>query len=111
MVDTTTASGKLIFHVFAALAEFERDLIRERTVAGIAAARARGRCGGRKPKLDGAAIEMAWELLKTHPLSDVAGVLKVSESTVRRRVMNTHAAEALSPANASNCYPKLGATD
>jgi DNA invertase Pin-like site-specific DNA recombinase len=46
-IDTTTPGGKLVFHVFAALAEFERDLIRERTAAGLAAARARGRHGGR----------------------------------------------------------------
>lgn len=46
-IDTTNASGRLVFHVFAALAEFERDLTRERTTAGLAAARARGRVGGR----------------------------------------------------------------
>src|SRR5215212_9076832 len=50
-IDTTTSGGKLIFHVFGALAEFERDLIRERTNAGLAAARARGRTGGRPKKL------------------------------------------------------------
>ena len=50
-IDTTTSGGKLIFHVFGALAEFERDLIRERTHAGLAAARARGRHGGRPKKL------------------------------------------------------------
>jgi DNA invertase Pin-like site-specific DNA recombinase len=50
-IDTTTSGGKLIFHVFGALAEFERDLIRERTHAGLAAARARGRTGGRPRKL------------------------------------------------------------
>ncbi len=50
-IDTTTPGGKLIFHVFGALAEFERDLIRERTYAGLAAARARGRTGGRPKKL------------------------------------------------------------
>src|SRR5690348_9395311 len=50
-IDTTTAGGKLVFHVFGALAEFERDLIRERTQAGLAAARARGRVGGRPKKL------------------------------------------------------------
>jgi len=49
--DTTTASGRLVFHFFAALAEFERGLIRERTLAGLTAARARGRMGGRKRKL------------------------------------------------------------
>jgi DNA invertase Pin-like site-specific DNA recombinase len=51
-IDTTTSTGKLIFHVFGALAEFERDLIRERTMAGLSAARARGRKGGRRPVLD-----------------------------------------------------------
>jgi DNA invertase Pin-like site-specific DNA recombinase len=53
-IDTTTPGGKLVFHVFAALAEFERDLIRERTSAGLAAARARGRHGGRPSVLTGA---------------------------------------------------------
>jgi len=51
-IDTISANGKLTFHVFAALAEFERNLIRERTRAGLAVARARGRSGGRKAKLD-----------------------------------------------------------
>ena len=50
-IDTTTPGGKLIFHVFGALAEFEQDLIRERTHAGLAATRARGRLGGRPKKL------------------------------------------------------------
>lgn len=50
-IETNSASGKLVFHVFAALAEFERNLISERTKAGLEAARARGRLGGRKPKL------------------------------------------------------------
>jgi DNA invertase Pin-like site-specific DNA recombinase len=52
-IDTTTSGGKLVFHVFGALAEFERELIRERTHAGLAAARARGRVGGRPKKLAG----------------------------------------------------------
>jgi DNA invertase Pin-like site-specific DNA recombinase len=51
-IDTSTSGGKLIFHVFGALAEFERDIIRERTLAGLAAARARGRKGGRPRNLD-----------------------------------------------------------
>jgi DNA invertase Pin-like site-specific DNA recombinase len=51
-IDTTTPGGKLVFHIFGALAEFERNLIRERTYAGLAAARARGRKGGRRKKLD-----------------------------------------------------------
>lgn len=49
-IDTTTATGKLVFGIFAALAEYERELIRERTIAGLASARARGRVGGRPPK-------------------------------------------------------------
>jgi DNA invertase Pin-like site-specific DNA recombinase len=50
-IDTSTAGGKLIFHIFAALAEFDRGVIRERTVAGLAAARSDGRYGGRRPSL------------------------------------------------------------
>src|SRR5262245_28670300 len=61
-IDTTTPGGKLVFHVFAALAEFERDLIRERTAAGLAAARARGRHGGRPAALDDGQVELAREL-------------------------------------------------
>jgi DNA invertase Pin-like site-specific DNA recombinase len=51
-IDTSTSGGKLIFHMFSALAEFERDLIQERTQAGLKAARARGKMGGRPPLLD-----------------------------------------------------------
>jgi DNA invertase Pin-like site-specific DNA recombinase len=58
-IDTTTPSGKLVFGIFAALAEFERELIRERTIAGLAAARARGRAGGRKPKMTAAKVRLA----------------------------------------------------
>jgi DNA invertase Pin-like site-specific DNA recombinase len=58
-IDTATASGKLVFGIFAALAEFERDLIGERTRAGLAAARARGRCGGRPFKMTAAKLRLA----------------------------------------------------
>src|SRR5436305_5092149 len=62
-IDTTTSGGKLIFHIFGALAEFERNLIRERTQAGLQAARARGRFGGRRKALaSGQKIKMAQEL-------------------------------------------------
>src|SRR5438874_3910706 len=61
-IDTTTPSGKLIFHVFGALAEFERDLIRERTQAGLHAARARGRVGGRPKALDPKKVDMLQRL-------------------------------------------------
>jgi len=72
-IDATTSGGKLIFHVFGALAEFERELIRERTNAGLKAARARGRLGGRPPKLTSKQIEMAQRLLND-PLVSVAEV-------------------------------------
>jgi DNA invertase Pin-like site-specific DNA recombinase len=61
-IDTTTSGGKLIFHLFGALAEFERNLIRERTQAGLQAARARGRKGGRRPKLTAQQIEIGRSL-------------------------------------------------
>ena len=58
-IDTSSPSGKLIFGVFAALAEFERELTRERTMAGLASARARGRVGGRPPKMSPAKVRLA----------------------------------------------------
>ena len=61
-VDTTTPGGKLVFHVFAALAEFDRDLIRERTTAGLAAVRARGRQGGRPSVMTGHKARVAQEM-------------------------------------------------
>lgn len=61
-IDTTTSTGKLIFHIFSALAQFERDLIRERTEAGLKAARARGRMGGRPPLLDNRQINRMIEI-------------------------------------------------
>jgi DNA invertase Pin-like site-specific DNA recombinase len=69
-IDTTTSGGKLIFHIFGALAEFERDIIRERTQAGLQAARARGRKGGR-PKLSGTSrkVELARKLYEERKTS------------------------------------------
>jgi DNA invertase Pin-like site-specific DNA recombinase len=61
-IDTTTSGGKLIFHIFGALAEFERNLIRERTTAGLVAARARGRTGGRPKALTGKQLAIAQSL-------------------------------------------------
>ena len=83
-VDTTTAGGQLVFHVFGALAEFERELIRERTMAGLAAARARGRKGGRPPKMTKQKVKQA-SLLLADPTTDVRAVcetLGVSKSTL-----------------------------
>ena len=72
-MDTTTSGGKLIFHVFGALAEFERELIRERTQAGLRAARARGRNGGRPAKMDARKISMA-RALKEIPNASITDV-------------------------------------
>ena len=73
-IDTTTSGGKLIFHIFGALAEFERDIIRERTQAGLRAARARGRKGG-PPRLSGTTrkVELARKLYdeRKTPISDI----------------------------------------
>jgi DNA invertase Pin-like site-specific DNA recombinase len=88
-MDTTTPGGKLIFHIFGSLAEFERDLIRERTMAGLAAARARGRVGGRRPVLTGAQRKAVRELYgrKEHTLDELAELFGVSRSTVARAVV------------------------
>ncbi|SAL14321.1 resolvase domain-containing protein [Caballeronia cordobensis] len=83
-VETSSAAGKLVFHVFAALAEFERNLIRERTRAGLNAARARGRAGGRKPKLDARQIREIKRLMSdpTIPVGQIAERYKVSRTTI-----------------------------
>lgn len=85
-IDTTTSGGKLIFHVFGALAEFERDLIRERTRAGLAAARARGRSGGRPRVLDQQQVAMAATLIRDPHVrvSDICEQLTISKSTLYR---------------------------
>jgi DNA invertase Pin-like site-specific DNA recombinase len=87
-MDTTTSGGRLILHVFGALAEFERAVIRERTLAGLAAARARGRLGGRPRALNPAQVEMARTLLadRTRPIAEVCGALHVSRATLYRSV-------------------------
>lgn len=85
-VDTTTSGGKLVFHVFGALAEFERELIRERTKAGLAAARSRGRLGGRPKKLSDKQIEIARKLMKdpTNSIREICRTLKISRATLYR---------------------------
>jgi len=87
-IDTTTAGGKLVFHVFGALAEFERSIIRERTRAGLDAARARGRKGGRPPKLKEADLKAARAMLadKSITVEDVAKHLRVSTATLYRHL-------------------------
>lgn len=84
-IDTSTTAGRFFFHVMAALAEMERELIRERTKAGLSAARARGRLGGRKPKMDESKIAAARKLLEAGTSGkDVAKNLGVSRATLYR---------------------------
>ena len=85
-IDTTTPGGKLVFHVFAALAEFERDLIRERTKAGLTAARARGRRGGRKHALTPkqAALARSMKADPHNSIADICATLGISKRTLYR---------------------------
>jgi DNA invertase Pin-like site-specific DNA recombinase len=85
-IDTTTAQGRFFFHMTAALAEMERDVIRERTNAGLAAARARGRSGGRKPVLTKKQVCQARKLLADRgtTIKDVAETFGVSRATIYR---------------------------
>ena len=85
-IDTSTAGGTLVFNVFASIAQFERDLIRERTKAGLEAARARGRNGGRRPILTAAQIEEVCELYKTKSVTvaQIARMMGCGRSTIYR---------------------------
>jgi DNA invertase Pin-like site-specific DNA recombinase len=85
-LDTTTPAGKLVFHVFASLAEFERDIIRERTMAGLEAARVRGKEGGRKRVMDQRKVALAARLMRDRdvPISEVCGAVGVSRATLYR---------------------------
>ncbi len=86
-IDTTTPGGRLVFHIFASLAEFERDLIRERTRAGLDAARRRGRVGGRKTVLTPAKERQARKMLaEGASKEEIADVVGVSVSTLYRRL-------------------------
>jgi DNA invertase Pin-like site-specific DNA recombinase len=84
-IDTTTSGGKLIFHIFGALAEFERNLIRERTQAGLTAARARGKKGGRPKALTAKQLSIAQDLYeKRYPIAEICRTLKISRATLYR---------------------------
>jgi DNA invertase Pin-like site-specific DNA recombinase len=86
-IDTTTSGGKLIFHIFGALAELERNLIRERTQAGLTAARARGKRGGRPKALTGRKLGIARDLYeKQHPIAKICRTLKISKATLYRSI-------------------------
>lgn len=83
-IDTTTASGELVFNIFSSLAQFERRLIQERTKAGLEAARARGRLGGRKKmESNNSKVLMAEKMHKSHEMSikDICTTLKISRAS------------------------------
>jgi len=87
-IDTTTPSGKMIFSIFGAFAEFERELIRERTLAGLKAARARGRKGGRKFQLSKAQVRLAQVAMKNRDtsVSELCKELNITRPTLYRYV-------------------------
>lgn len=87
-IDTTTPGGRLIFHIFGAVAQFERDVISERTKAGLKAARARGARGGRRPKLSKKQVMQAQHMLQdpTVTMGDVAKMFSVAPATVYRAI-------------------------
>jgi len=89
--NTTSSSGRLFFHIFGALANFERDLIRERTMAGLEAARARGRRGGRPRKLSSNQIRTlkAMYTSRDHSLSEIARTFNVSRPTIYKYIEET----------------------
>ena len=90
-IDTTTPAGKMIFSIFGALAEFERELIRERTIAGIQAARARGRMGGRKFNLTKAQVRLAEASMKNRDTSvtELCKELKITRATLYKYISPT----------------------
>ena len=83
-IDTTSSGGRLVFHLFGALAEFERNLIRDRTQAGLAAARARGRMGGRPTRLDPTKRALALKLHheRNHTIDEICKMMSISKSTL-----------------------------
>ncbi len=90
-IDTTTPAGKMIFSIIGALAEFERELIRERTIAGITAARARGRMGGRKFNLTKAQVRLAEASMKNRDTSvtELCKELKITRATLYKYISPT----------------------
>ncbi|NSY19073.1 recombinase family protein [Neorhizobium sp. AL 9.2.2] len=90
-IDTGSAQGKLMFGIFASLAEFERELIRERTIAGLRSARARGRVGGRKPTMTSAKVRLAQASMGKQGtvVADLCTELKISRQTLYRHVSPT----------------------
>lgn len=91
-IDTTTSGGKLVFHIFSALAEFERDLIQERTKAGLQAARARGRMGGRPALLKPTQVARLKKLYdaRKNTVAEICKIFHISRPTFYNYVKNRH---------------------
>jgi len=87
-IDTSTSSGRLVFHLFCALAEFERNLIRDRTQAGLQAARARGKSGGRPKALSAKQIEIGKTLAadRNRPVKEICEHMNISRATFYRHI-------------------------
>jgi DNA invertase Pin-like site-specific DNA recombinase len=87
-IDTTTSGGKLVFHIFGALAEFEREIIRERTQAGLESARSRGKVGGRPKTLTARQVQMLRNMAADNSLtvSDICKTLGIGRTTFYRYV-------------------------
>jgi DNA invertase Pin-like site-specific DNA recombinase len=95
-IDTTTSGGKLVFHIFGALAEFEREIIRERTKAGLTAARARGRKGGRRTALSAKQLQIARQLYDARtPVKEICETLGISRATFYRYMQEDKKDESL----------------
>lgn len=94
-IDTTTTTGKLVFHIFGALAEFERNLIKERTKAGLAAARARGRFGGRPKSLDENKRKVVVDLYNKKELmvKEICEMMEISKPTLYAYVRESQKSE------------------
>lgn len=100
-LDTTTAGGRLVFHLLGALAQFEREIIRDRTVAGLTAARARGRVGGRPSKLSADQVREARRMYDAADLTveQIGQILGVSRTTIYRALDQPAAIIAAASAN------------
>ena len=96
-IDTSTAVGRMFFHILGAIAEFEHALMSERTLDGLAAARARGRTGGQKPKLGPRQVKLARQMYdetgpdgkRKHTVAEIAGEFGVSRPTIYRHLAKT----------------------
>jgi DNA invertase Pin-like site-specific DNA recombinase len=109
-IDTTSSGGKLVFHMFGALAEFERDLIRERTMAGLASARAKGNVGGRRQKLTPEQVVMARDLMAAGRSGrEVSKAFGIGRSTLYRALASGRAEIQKSTTSRSRLDGKVSA--